>query len=217
MARQGQARWSLTGEEIVPVSEVLQLSKPTDGVGDGAGEHIVGDVELFQALHLPDLAGQRAQQLVVADVEHRHVLEQSDGGRQARLQSAIDENDLIEGGGHLAQARRKATPEVVVGEHDDRHRGVADVVRELVHQAIVVDEDGVELLLEKLPGDGPLELVESEVEVLEGRQAEDNLWEFSGEAVVAEIQFVEELHLVELAGHGAAEAVGVDVEQCKIL
>lgn len=106
--------------------------------------------------------------------------------------------------------------EAVVGQHDHRHGRVAKVLRQVEHEAVVVDENGVEVLVEELLGDRAFEFVEPQIQELELRQMQHHLGELSGEPVVAEIQLEEEFELVELVRHGAAEAVGVDVEERKV-
>jgi hypothetical protein len=51
-----------------------------------------------------------------------------------------------------------------VGEDDDGRRRVAEVVRELEPEAVVVEEDGVERAVEEGWRHGALEVVEAEVE-----------------------------------------------------
>lgn len=213
--RQPQARRRLAGEVIVRVSEVLQPGQGADAGGNLAGEQVVGHIELLQAHHFRDAVRQRANQLVVAEVEDRHVLELADLGGQARPEPIVHEDDLVEVG-HVDKAGGDAAVELVVGEDDDGDGGVAEIVGELEAEAVVVDEDGVQVLVEELLGDGAFELVEPQIQELERRQPQDHRRELAGEAVVAQIQLEEQLQAVELVGHRAAEAVGVDVEQCQV-
>lgn len=106
--------------------------------------------------------------------------------------------------------------EGVVGEDDDGDRRVADVVRDLEAEAVVVEEDGVQRPVEEAAGHGALELIEPEIEEPEGRHVEHDLREGADEAVVAQIELVEEAEPAERAREQAAEAVGVEVQQREV-
>ncbi|THU52360.1 hypothetical protein C4D60_Mb10t03190 [Musa balbisiana] len=97
--------------------------------------------------------------------------------------------------------------EAVVGEDDDGDRGVAEVVRDVEGEPVVVDEDGVEGLVEQLARDAALELVEPDVEEFQRRKLKEDPGELAGEAVVADVDLEETSELAELVGDGAAEAV----------
>jgi hypothetical protein len=103
-----------------------------------------------------------------------------------------------------------------VGEDDDGRRRVAEVVRELEPEAVVVEEDGVERAVEEGWRHGPLEVVEAEVEEAERGEVEDDGRERADEAVVAEVELVEEAEAAERGREDAAEAVGVEVEQREV-
>ncbi|THU70574.1 hypothetical protein C4D60_Mb08t26420 [Musa balbisiana] len=102
------------------------------------------------------------------------------------------------------------------GRTDIGDWGVAEVFRDVEGEAVVVDENGVKIPVEELWWHRALELVEAEVEVAEGREAEDDVREGAGEAIVADIELVEEGEAAEGAGEGAAEAIGVDVEEGEV-
>lgn len=172
-------------------------------------------IQLLQAHHPPNLLRQRPHQLIKADVEHRQILQQPDLLRHARPQPVVRQNNLIQPR-HVPQAGGHAPAEIVVGEDDDRHGGVAEVGGNVEVEAVAVDEYGVEVFVEELGGDGAFELVESEVEVSEGREAEDDGGELAGESVVADVELEEEMQVAETVRDGAAEAVGVDVEEGEV-
>lgn len=153
--------------------------------------------------------------MVKADVEHCEILQQAYLGGQAGSECVVHENDLIEVG-HVAEAVGNAAVESVVGEDDDGDGGVAEVVRKVKDETVVVDENGVEIFVEQFPGHSSFEFVEPKIQELERRKAQDHLGEPPRKAVVTEIQLVEEYQLPERVGHSAAESVGVDVEECKI-
>ncbi|KAK3017364.1 hypothetical protein RJ639_005551 [Escallonia herrerae] len=145
------------------------------------------------------------------------LLEESDfvSGQAAR-EVVIHENDFVEGVAHLANAARDATTEVIVGEDQHRYRRVAEVHRDPRAEPVVVEEDGIKVLVEQLGRNRPLELVEPEIKELEGRQRQHHLGEGPNEAVVANIELVKELHAAECFRDNAAEAVGVEVEEGKV-
>lgn len=175
------------------------------------------DVELFQAPHLGNILRQRSHELVEADIQDGELLEQRDLVGEARLETVVHEYDLVESLRHVAQASRDASMEPVVGKDDDRDGGVAEVIRDIKGEAVVVDEDSVEWLVKQLSRHLAFELVEPDVKEPEAGQSEDNIREAPGEPVVAQIQLVQQPHPFELPRDGAAEAVGVDVEEREVL
>lgn len=80
----------------------------------------------------------------------------------------------------------------------------------------MVDEDGVQWLVEELFWYSPFELIESQIQELELRELQDHLRELAGEAIVADIKLEQKLQSLELVWHSTAKPVGVYVEQCKI-
>jgi hypothetical protein len=106
--------------------------------------------------------------------------------------------------------------ELVVGQHDDRHRGVAEVVGKIEPEAVVVDEDGVQWLVKELFRHSPFELIESQIQELELRELQDHVWELAGEAIVADIKLEQKLQSPKLVRHSTTKPVRVYVEQCKI-
>jgi hypothetical protein len=204
------------GEEVVLVGEVLEALQRADGRRHRAFEEVPGDVELLDGGQAGDAPGKRALEVVAADVEHRHLPEQPDLRRDASGELVVDEHDFVERLGHPPDGRRDATPEAVVREHDDGRRRAPEVGRDGAREAVGVEEDGVERAVEQLGRDGALEVVEPEVEVPERRQREHHLREAADEAVVADVELVEEPEVGEGVGEHAAEAVGVEVEQREV-
>lgn len=106
--------------------------------------------------------------------------------------------------------------ELVVRQDDHRNRRVAQVVRDIKHEAIIVDEDGVQIPIEELAGDRALELIVAEIEEFERWEAEHDVRELPDKAIVAEIKLKKELQLIERARDNAAEPIGVDMEECEV-
>lgn len=214
--RQAQAPRRLAGEEVAGDGEVEKMRQPANAGRNLAGELVVGDIELLQARHPPDLLRYRPYNLVEAEIKHGEVLEPADLCRETRPEPVVHEDDLVERRRHVAEARRHAAPEWVVRGDDDGDGRVPDIVGQVGREAVVVDEDGVQVLFEERRRDAALELVEAKVEVLERRQADDHRRELSGEPVVADVELVENPKLAKRLGHNPAESVGIEVKQRKV-
>lgn len=106
--------------------------------------------------------------------------------------------------------------ELVVGEDDDGDRRVPEVIRQIEPEPVVVDENGVQVLVEQLLGHSPFELIEPQIQKFQLWQLKNNPRKLPSKPIVADIELKEQLELLELVRHSPAEAVGVDVEQCKI-
>lgn len=120
-------------------------------------------IELLELQHSTNLFRQRSQQSIVAHIQHSQILQQPDLHGQARSELIIQQNYLIQRVRHVAQTRRHAAMEFVVGQNYHRHRRVAEVVRELEGEPVVVDENGVQILIEQLFGHGAFKLIESQI------------------------------------------------------
>ncbi|URD84737.1 hypothetical protein MUK42_05448 [Musa troglodytarum] len=70
-------------------------------------------------------------------------------------------NELVKDGRHLTDVAWKATMDLVVGDDDDGDSRVVEVVEQMRGKTIIVQEYGVELLIEERF----LEVIESKVEV----------------------------------------------------
>lgn len=174
-------------------------------------------IQFLQLFQPPEALRHRSDEGVPTRVHQRCVAQQSDLRRQASAEIIVEENDLVERAPHLPDARRNAPAELVVGEHDHGSGGVAEVGRNRSGETVVVQENGVEVFVKEGRRHRALELVESQIEVLERRQAEEDFRKFPDEAVVTDIEFVEELEAGEALGDDTAEAVGIDVEECDII
>ena len=104
----------------------------------------------------------------------------------------------------------------VIRKNNHRNRRVPEIFRQVKPESIVVDENSVQILVEKLFRNGPFKLIEPQIQKLQLRQLENHPRELSGEAIVAQIQLKQHLQVLKLVRHSAAKPVGVDMEQCKI-
>lgn len=154
--------------------------------------------------------------MVEAHIKDGKIPEAADLGRQATGEIVIQQNNLVESLPHVADATRNATPKIIVGQHKHRNGRVAEIVGDAHPEPVVVEENGIEILVEELGRNGAFELVKTEIQVLEGRQGEHHFGEVAHKAVVAEIQLVEQFQSPKAGGDDAAEAVGVDVEESEV-
>lgn len=216
----GLVRWHARGrlgvEEVEGEAEVDERWELADGLVQDATEHVPGHVELLQLVDVGDLLGQCADKAIAGDIDDRGVLQKPDLERQTAVKLVVEEDDLVECLDHAADALGYTTNELVVGEHDDRGGGVAEGLRDRAHEAVAVDEDGVEVLVEELQREVALEVVEADVEVLEGDHVEADVGEDTDEAVVADVELVEDGEAGHCPRDDPAEAVGVDVEEGEV-
>ncbi|BAS70719.1 Os01g0180050, partial [Oryza sativa Japonica Group] len=208
VARHGvRAGRRLAGEEVVREGEVLEARQLAHRLRYRPREQVVRDVELLHLPHPGHRRRQRAGEPVEAHVEHRHLSQHPDLRRQAGAEARVDEQDLVERPGHVAEARREAAAEAVVREDDDGDRRVAEVVREVEAEAVVVEEDGVERPVEQLAGHPALEVVEAEeAEAAEGGR------EHAAEAVGVEVEQREVGEQAELGGQVPGDVAVVEVD-----
>jgi hypothetical protein len=157
--------------------------------------------------------GERSHEQVPGDVHHRGVHEPCQLGRDAPVELVAEQHELVERAGHPPHAARDAPDERVVGEHHHRCRGVPDGLRDGPHEAVAVEEDGVEVLVEEPRRDHAFEVVVPEVEVPEHGDPQHDVGERAHEPVVADVELVEQREAGEALGDDATEAVGVDVEE----
>lgn len=106
--------------------------------------------------------------------------------------------------------------ELVVGQHNNGNRRVPEIIRQIEPEPIVVDENGIQVLVKQLLRDGPFELIEPQIQEFQRRKQKHNTRELAGEAIVTDIELEKQLQVPELVRHGPTESVGVDVEQCEI-
>jgi hypothetical protein len=194
-------------------AEVGERWELTDALQHATGEPVPRHSELLQPGHVDHPLRQRSDELIPADVHHRAVDELGELRRNAAVKAVVEQHELVERADHAADAPWDASDEGVVGEHDHRGRRVAEVLRDDADEAVGVDEDGVEVLLEELRWELTFKVVVPEVEVLEHGDVQHDVGEATDEAVVADVKLVEECEAAEALGDDAAEAVGVDVEE----
>jgi hypothetical protein len=211
-----EAAARLLAEEVVRVGEVPEAGQRADALGDVAPQLVVRDVELLQAAHPGHGPRQLPLQLVEAEVQHGELAQGAELRREAGAQAGVEDDELVERAGHLGDAGGDAAAQVDVGEHEHRGRRVAEALRQLEVEVVVVEEDGVERLVEERGGHRPAEAVEAEVDVLDAGQAEDVLREPAREAVVAEVELVQEPQLGQRLRQPPREAVGVEVQQRQV-
>ncbi|TVU41776.1 hypothetical protein EJB05_15324, partial [Eragrostis curvula] len=162
-----EAPLRLAAEVVVRVGEVLEAGQRADSLGDVSGELVVRDVELLQLVQPRHGFRQRALQLVEAEVEHGELAQPAQLLREAGAEAGVEHDELVERAGHPPNTGRDAAAESDVGEHHHRRRRVPEVRRKLEVEVVVVEEDGVELLVENRGGDGAAQVVEAEVDVLD--------------------------------------------------
>lgn len=183
-----------------------------------AVEQVVGQVEL---LHAPQArVGRRdgAREHVRPGVDHRGLAQQAQLVGDAAAEPVVEEQHLQERVPGARDGRRDRPRELVVGEREVVDRRVPEVVRERARELVVVDEDGLDHRErgEEPRGELAVEAVEPDVDERRVRDRQhlqrERGWR---ELVVAEVQLVEVLQRLEV-GHGAAEVVGVGVEQGQV-
>lgn len=106
--------------------------------------------------------------------------------------------------------------ELVIRQDDHRNRRIPKVIRKVKHEPVMVDENRVQRLVEKLLRDCPFELIEPQIQEFQGRKLKNDLGKLSGEPVVAQIQLEEKLQFLELVRDSTAEPIRINVEQCEI-
>ena len=216
VVRCAAALGGLAREEVVWDREVRQRRQLADTTGHISGEPVTRQVQLLDLGQPCQRRRDRACESVVAHVEHRGIGEEPRFDRQATSDAVVDEDELVQRGGGLADAPGDAAAELVVGEHDHRRLRLADGLRDARSEPVVVEEDGVVGLEEELRRDGAVEVVEPDVEVAELADAEHGGGERTHEAVVAGVELVELRHVRDLLRDDPAEAVGVEVEHGEV-
>lgn len=160
--RQAKTNRRFTSKEVIRVSKVLQVGQLTNTGRNLAGKHVMGHIELLQGLNVPNRSRQWPHQLVETHIKHRQIPQPSQITRQTRFKPIIHEYNLVQIL-HIHQALRHTALKVVVRKHNHRHWRVAEVVRELEMEAIMVDKNGVQRFIEEFSGHRPFKLVESQI------------------------------------------------------
>lgn len=140
-------------------------------------------------------------------------MQEADLWRNAACEVVVDEHNLVECLSHVADGRRNAAAKPVVCENHHGGRGITQVRWDRLAQPVRVEEDGIQRSVEQFTRDGSLKIIEPEVEITQGRQCKHNPWEGTDKPVVAEIELMEEAEMDECVRHGAAKAVGVEMQQ----
>jgi hypothetical protein len=207
-------------EVVVGEREVLEVAErePTERVWHLAVQEVVGQVEL---LHLPQARERRrdgAREAVGAGVDDRGLREEAELVGEAAAEAVVEEEHLEERAGVAGDGLGYLPREPVVGEGEVVHGRLADVVREAAGELVVVDEDGLHPRepAEDAGGELAVEAVEADVDEGGVGERQHVRRERGGrEPVVAEVQLVQERQGGERR-HGAAEVVGVGVEQRQV-
>lgn len=119
--RQGQAHRRLTGEEVIRVCKILETGKATYALRNNPRKHIMRHIQLLQTQHPSNFIRQRPHQFVNAHIKHRQILQKPNLRRQTRPQPIVHHYYLIQPA-HVPQARRNAAVELVISQHNHRHR-----------------------------------------------------------------------------------------------
>lgn len=105
---------------------------------------------------------------------------------------------------------------LIVRKNNHRHRRVPKIIRQLKSKPVMVNKNGVQILIKQLSRYTPFEFIKPQIQELERRKLENNIGKLTGKAVITEIQFIKQLETVKSVGKSTAEPVRVDMEQCKI-
>lgn len=143
-------------------------------------------IQLLQCLNIRNRPRQWPHQVVEADVEHCQVLQIPQIARQARPKPIMHHNNLIQII-HMNQTLWNTPMELVVRQDNHRNRRVAEVIRQLELEPIVVDENSIQGFIKQLRRDTPLKLIESKIQILQTREPQHDPRELPGEAVVTQI------------------------------
>lgn len=133
-----RARRSLAGEVVKRVRKVLQTRQLTNRRRNNTRKLVVRHIKLLQTLHVPDLHRQRALKIIETDVNHRQVLQKPDLRRQTAGEIVVQQNDLVESLRHLSDTPGNTTSEVVVSKHQNRDRGVSEILGDSEAEPVVV-------------------------------------------------------------------------------
>lgn len=98
--------------------------------------------------------------------------------------------DLVQSVIHSANAPGNAAHEFVVCQHNHRGCGISKIFREDAMESVVVDEDGIKILIEECWRQGAFEIVVSEVKILELRNFQNHVREWSDKTIVAKVELV---------------------------
>lgn len=108
------------------------------------------NIELLQALHLTNGGRQRSLKMIKTDIKDGKVFKFSDLGRQTAGEVIIHENNFIEGITHVTNAGRNAASQIIISKYQDRNRGVSEIIRYSKSESVVIQEDSIKILVEKV-------------------------------------------------------------------
>ena len=101
---------------------------------------------------------------------------------------------------------------MVVGKHNHRRRRIPKSIGNVGGESVVVKENGIECLVEKLRRQWAFEIIEPEVKKFQIRNPHNHLRKIANKSVVAKVELVKQSHPREARWDDSAESVGVDVE-----
>lgn len=170
---------------VVRKREVRQLRQPANASWNEPRHRVPRDIQQLDGRKALEALRQCTYERIRRHIQDRHVPKHPDLGRQTSSKAIVREDELIQCVGHLADASRNAPFQIIVGNDHDRGRGVSEIFRDRGREPVVVQEDRVEVLFKKLRRQFPLEIVVSDVEILQLRQGQNYFRKQPDEAVVA--------------------------------
>ena len=144
-----QRREVVVGER--QVFEVAHHRQPAHQVRHLSVELVPGKVELLHPAEAPERKGDGFGDLVEARVEHGGLHQKAGLVGEATAEAVVEEEDLDEGVGGVADGAGDGAREGIVGEGEVGHRGAAEVAREWLAK-VVVEEENVEAERTKIWG-----------------------------------------------------------------
>ena len=155
---------------IVREREVLQIRQAANTLRHIASKLILRNVDNLQALHIFHPMRQVPYKPVPADIKNRGRVQQRDFFGQTSGQKIIRHDEFIQLASHHPDAARNAPDELIMRHHDHRNRGITQVFGYGRVKSIVVDEDGIQILVKQRRRQLAFEIIEPEIEELEVRQ-----------------------------------------------
>lgn len=135
----------------------------TNVVGNTAVEFVVRQIQILNALQAPEGERDWTGEQILTHIKDDSFFKVSDFNGQAAVELVPEEENFGEVG-CVTDALGNRAGEVVVGESEVAGRRGAEILGEALCEVVVVDEDDVEILLEKLEGNWAGEFIETEVE-----------------------------------------------------
>lgn len=151
--------------------------------------------------------------MIRRNIENRRISKQPNFTRHTTHKFIVQHYNLVQRVAHFPNAARNAPREIVVGNHDHRRRRVAEILRNVGGESVVVEENGIEFLGEKRGRQFAFEIIVSDVEKFQIWNPHNDFRERAHKSVVANVELVKQNQSLEARGDNAAESVGVDVKQ----